>query len=314
MEELTNIIFVNHVDKEMAEMFGTVSVQSNIYDKCYTGNEEFFLRLRDKYLVPHFPIHHDVRKSEPESHYLTALKTSFERLIPLVSDVFAGCTYFFDPGEIMKPCFFRLYKIEEKSYLYLVRVDLTCRPQYGDITEWGNNDITPEYLTACLFLEAHFIPLDEVQLINGKVAAFKIKQTISETWIGEHGRGYLLRGIWIDDELTKFFTKLFLPEGLHSYPYYPFLCKYKTMCLNLINLSPKEREKELPYLHRALSFIVPSMRKIEESMKSKKFSETLDIFQALKKKVPAYWSDVFGSLRIRAYLNRNNMKEFEIEQ
>ena len=92
----------------------------------------------------------------------------------------------------------------------------------------------------------------------GKVVAFVVKQTISQNWIGETGKGYLVRGIWMDSELTKFFSKLFLPTGKRTYPFYPFTCRYKTRLHDRPRIPhPIPGEKLLPYLHRALSRFSP---------------------------------------------------------
>ncbi|MBN1699627.1 MAG: hypothetical protein JW881_19065 [Spirochaetales bacterium] len=313
VEELTNIIAINYVDPEINQIIEGVPARKKRIEKRFTGNEEFFLKLKESFTVPHFPIHHDVRKREPEEHYIRALRESCSRFIKPAGDLFSGCTFFFDPSDILKPCFFKLYRINDAEYLFFIKVDLGFRARYGTIIRWGTNDTTPEYETHFLFIEALLIPLESINIVDDRIESFVIRQTISETWIGEHGRGYLLRGIWIDDELTRFFTRLFLPRDLHIYPYFPFICKYKTMCMNLIDLAPCEREKRLPLLHNALAFVSPHMRIIESSMKSEKFREELEVFQTLKKDVPAEWNDVFASIRIRPYLNGNNMKEFAVE-
>ncbi len=48
----------------------------------------------------------------------------------------------------------------------------------------------------------------------------------------------------MDADLTKFFSKLFLPAGKKTYPYYPYLCKYKTVCQSPDR--PRSRGPRLP--------------------------------------------------------------------
>lgn len=316
MELLTNTIQINHIDKEINSVIDKISTMNTngcAFGRCFSYKEEFFLSLKEEFTVPHFTIHHDVRLKKPEKQYINSIKEFLNQLLPLVPQVFMELIYFFNPGEILRPSFFKLYKVENTSYLYILQLDLLFKANYARIFESGNNDLTPLYKTNNLFIDAAFIPLSEVVVDKGKIEAFKIKQTISETWIGEHGRGYLVKGIWIDDELTKFFTKLFLPKGKNIYPYYPFLCKYKTICQSVIYLSPEQRKKTLPYLHRAYQFLFPVMREIEKVMKNNRFSENLTLFQELKKKLPDYWNNLFNNLEVTAYLNENDMKEFKIE-
>ncbi len=143
-------------------------------------------------------------------------------------------------------------------------------------------------------------------------SAFNFVNVPSAAWVDETGRGYLVQGIWIDNDLTKFFSKLFLPEGKHTYPFYPFVCKYKTICQNLIDLGPEMRKKLLPYLHRALGLLRPVMPEIEGSLKEEDFSESNVTFRRLKRTVPPPWSEIWNSLRLEMYLNDRDMKEYHI--
>ncbi|MBN2536617.1 MAG: hypothetical protein JXB88_27285 [Spirochaetales bacterium] len=314
MEGLTNVIQIQYADKDINKLIEELPVKHSSYTRHFTYNEDFFVKLQDDFTVPHFPIHHDVRKIYPEKNYLKALKELFNTLFSLTPEIFSGLVYFFDPGEILRPGFFKLFKIEKKEFLYLLRLDLLYKAQYSHIEERGDNDVTPEYRTNALFLQANFLPLKEIIVKQGKVEALVINQKISETWIGEQGRGYLLKGIWIDDELSRFFTKLFLPPGKKIYPYYPFLCMYKTLCSNVIDPGMNERERILPLLHNALRFLSPYMRKIEKALKNTLFSEDLPLFQEIKALVSPEWIRMFENIRIEVYLNQNDSKEFRIDR
>jgi hypothetical protein len=219
----------------------------------------------------------------------------------------------FDPAEILRPGFFQLYRLEGSQYLYLFRLDLRFRPQAHTVLRKGSNDLTAAYSSDLLFLEAAIIPIREVQTHSGNITTFVVDQTISNTWVDEIGRGYLVQGIWIDNDLTKFFSKLFLPEGKRTYPFYPFVCKYKTICQNLIDPAPEVREKLLPHLHRALDFLRPVMPEIEGSLKEQNFSESNVTFRRLKRRVPPSWSEIWNSLRLEMYLNDQDMKEYSID-
>jgi len=279
----------------------------------YSQNEELFLEFDTDLLVPHFPIHHDVRKSEPSAPYAKALQDVVGQLVMLLPASLRGLTYFFDPSESLKPRFYRLYKVEEAIYLFLLRIDLMYRSFEGEIVEQGSNDLTPAYTTKRLFIESELIPLEAVTWEQGKAKAFKVKQLVSNTWIGETGRGYMVHGVWMDDDLSKFFSKLILPEGVRTYPFYPLFCKYKTVCAEAASPNPEYRKRMLPLLHRAISFLTPEIDRIQNSLRNKPFSETMPEYAELRRRVPAAWREVLSGVSTKAYLNARDMKEFSLE-
>ncbi len=310
---MTNQIKLTYTDNEINDLLGSISGDHEALTRHYNQVEEFFLIIRENFSVPRLPIHHDIREPRPEQEYLARLKEVLNQIIPLAPQVFMDLTYIFDPAEILRPCFFKLYRIEDCQYLYLLRLDLTYRPQVHTILEKGNNDFTAYYSTRSLFMEANFIPLDRVTVNTGKINDFLIKQTISNTWVDETGRGYFVQGIWIDNELTKFFSKLFLPPGKKTYPFYPYICKYKTICHSLIHFSPESRKLYLPNLHKALNFLIPFMEEIETSMKNVNFSVENDTYKRLKQNVPESWCEIWKNLEVEVYLNEQDMREFIIE-
>ena len=300
-------------DKEINDLLSRIAPRPESFSRHYNQLEEFFLLLDQDYEVPHLPIHHDIRQSRPSPEYLERLKEVLGRLFAVAPQVFWELTYMFDPGESLKPCFFKLYRVEESQYLYLLRLDLMCRPQIHVLRDRGNNDLTARYSSRQLFLEASFIPLAGVVLEEGRVRSFTVKQAISNTWIGETGRGYFAQGIWMDNELTKFFSKIFLPQGKKTYPFYPYVCKYKTLCQNMIRFSPEARKLHLPYLHRALKFIEPVIGEVENSMRQGNFSEDNPTFRNLKRRVPPSWYEPWEKLHLEVYLNHLDMREFRVE-
>lgn len=307
-------IRIYHTDPELDGIIHSMDTRGDTdrFGKCFNYNEEFFLKLEKSVRVPHFPIHHDVRKTVPGADYAASLRDVFTAIARIVPSLFRGLTYVFNPYNTFMPAFYALYRVEERQYLYLLRIDLMFKPQYGEIEEKGTNDITPSFGTSCLFADANFIPLDRVDTVEGKVSGFTIRETISETWIGEQGRGYFQQGIWMDNALTSFFSRLFLPSGVRVYPFYPFLCRYKTVCSHVISFLPEERERELPFLHNAVLFLEPEMRNIEVALKAHDFSPELDVFVKLKREVPAIFEDYHAGIQVNPYLNENNMKEYSI--
>jgi hypothetical protein len=313
MEELSKEIKIRYIDKDINRQLSSIDGIDSPLTRHYSQNEEFFITLNRDFLVPHFPIHHDISNSIPGKKYLASLSQFLNQVIPGAPGLLKDLVYFFEPEDVLRPAFFKLYRVENDQYIYILKIDLLFRSQYADIIDSGDNDVTSQYRTRHLFIEANFIPLESVQMAGGKVDSFIVKRTISDTWIGEHGRGYFVQGIWMDDDLTKFFSRLFMPAGKHLYPFYPFICKYKTVCQNIINFAPDKRRLELPWLHKAFHFLAPMIERIQQSLKSKKFSEELDIFREMKKQVPDYWGRVWEKVSSTPYLNANSMKEFKID-
>jgi len=313
VEQISNEIRVKYSDAAINSVLGSIGDETRPVSRHFSQSEDFFLVLDGEYSVPHIPIHHDVRVSVPGASYLSTIKGITEQVAGLAPQVLKDLSYFFDPAEILRPCFFQIYRVEESHYLYLLRLDLMMRAAEAAVREKGTNDVTPWYTSRKLFLEDTIVPLQEVVKDNGRVTAFRIHETISQTWIGEQGRGYFVQGIWMDTDLTKFFSKLFLPPATRTYPYYPYLCKYKTVCHSLVALSPEGRRRRVPHLHRAMQFLLPHMEEIQEQMKNTSFSEELPVFRKLKANVPPAWYEAWSSFRVEAYLNQADMREFKIE-
>ena len=313
MEKILNEIKLHYSDPDINTILKRTGDFETNYTLHYNHNEDFFITLPEEFIVPHFPVHHDIRKNQPSEEYLLLLRRFFNKIIPLAPQVFRNLTYFFDPSEIHKPCFFQIYKTGDSHYLYLVRIDLSYKTHEDTVLHQGTNDVTPKYQTNHLFLESNLIPLEKVNFQNNRIFSFTVKQIISQTWIGETGRGHFAAGIWMDYELTKFLSKLFIPNGKRTYPYYPFTCKYKTICYSVLDFAPEGRKKHLPYLNKAIQFIIPKLPYIQKSLKNNKFSEDLEIFRKIKDTVPSSCKDTWNSIKIHSYLNDKNMKEFLVE-
>jgi hypothetical protein len=315
MDELLNEIRVVYPDAEINAVLAAIpeSARSVPCAVRYNHSEELFLDLDAELTIPRFPIHHDVHSDVPSATYAYALRDLARQLIRILPDVFRGLTYFFDPSEPLKPRFYRLYKVENSIYLFLIKIDVVFRHFQGEVIEAGTNDVTPAYSTRRLFVESEFIPLEAVMWELGKARAFRVRQLVSNTWIGETGRGYLLHGIWMDNDLSKFFSKILLPEGVRTYPFYPLFCKYKTVCAEAVPPGPERRRRILPLLHRAIAFLAPEMERIQNSLKGESFSETMPDFIELRDRVPASWKEILKGVSMHSYLNERDMKEYALE-
>jgi hypothetical protein len=313
MESISGKVKISYSDSEINTILKENHTGNCTHTAYFSQNEDFFLKLSTPFTVPHFPIHHDIHKTAPKKEYIQALRLLMSQLVQSVPWVFEDLIYFFDPSEILRPCFFQLYKLQDRHFLYLLRLDLMFRTLIDTVVDNGTNDVTPEFQTERLYAESSFIPLDGVEIVDGKISSFEIWQTISETWIGETGRGYFLQGIWMDQDLTKFFTKLFLPKGKRLYPYYPLACKFRTVCMNLLDISLQGRRESLPILKKAMDFLIPGLRRIEDALRAEEFSEKIPVFSELYAELPEAYRKFWMDLTIRPYLNSQDMREFIVE-
>jgi hypothetical protein len=55
------------------------------------------------------------------------------------------------------------------------------------------------------------------------------------------------------------------------------------------------------------------MGRVESSLKSGEFSEDNPVFRELKSRVPESWYRSWQGLRVEAYLNERDLKEYRIE-
>jgi hypothetical protein len=288
--------------------------ESCSYTSHFNQNEDFFIKLSKPITVPSFPIHHPVTLIDPPKSYTLGVHQVLTQLIDQAGSIFRGLTYFFDPREHLRLGFYRLYKAEEQLYLYLIKLDLTYHPSRHSLLEQGDNDHSPKYETTIINLEADFIPVDPS--LGGDKSSdtkiFSVSQSISDTWIGETGRGYFLQGIWLDRDLTKFFSRLFIPKKKNLYPYYPFTCKYRAVCHSVVLLDSEGRKQFLPLVHRGRAFLIKHMDAIEEALRTKEFAEDLESFLQLYDKVPDSARNLFLPINLELYLNDKEMREYKI--
>ena len=314
MDSILNEIRVAFSDPAINEIAAGASPEARdaLYELRFGQNEEYFLELPREIDIPHFPIHHDVRERKPSETYLLALRSTVAQLVRLLPATFRDLSHLFEPSEILKPAFYHLYKVQDSIYLYVLRVDLLNRALETELLEAGTNDRTPSYRTRKLYLESELIPLEEIAREDGPIRSFRIRQLISNTWIGETGKGYQVRGIWMDADLSKFFSKLFLPEGKRVHPFLPFFCKYKTVCAFVPVPEGASRKKALPVLHRALDILGPEIDRIQETLRGSAFSETDGEFRRLRDRIPTAWKELYRDVSVNPYLNARDMKEYEL--
>lgn len=300
------------VDEEIDALLRREQPPGTAYTRHFNQSEDFFLKLDTPFEVPSFSIHHDVREHTPAGRYREALRNFVDSIQKLVPGVFQELRYAFDPTEILRPVFYKLFRADGQVYLFHIRIDLVFRPQLHEIVKKGTNDTTPVYRTNQLTMEVSVVPIREVQQSDTGTPLFVVDQMISDTWIGETGRGYFVQGIWIDADLTKFFSKLILPRGKRVYPYYPFNSKFRTICHTPVTLEATNRGATIPVLHRVRGFLAPHVERIQSILREEAFSESLPLFEEIKATVPAELEKPWETLSMKVYLNDEDMKEFEV--
>ena len=323
VQQLHSAIKVTYSDPEINAMIGRLSGESSggepetapvPYTRHFTQNEEFFIRFPAEHVVDSCPIHHDVRSGAPGPENGEMVRKVVRQLLRLAPAVFEGLTHVFDPADVFRPAFFRLYKMSGRTYLYLLHLDLHYRPSLHTVISRGSNDFTPTYTTNALLIESDFVPLEHVETESGKIRGFHIERAVSETWIGESGRGYFVQGIWLDRDITRFFSRLFVPAGVRAYPYYPFTCKYRAICHSVVTLGEPARRTSLPLLHAAREFLLPRVKEIERALQKAEFNDRLPSFLDMRSQVPEKWRDLWSAFSLRMYLNEDDQREYELER
>jgi hypothetical protein len=279
----------------------------------HTG--DFFLRFSEPIEVPSYPIHHDSAQDEPAPELRDAVRTVLTQIHDRAPELLVGLTHIFDPSDISHPVLVRFFRVEKQPYAFLVRFDFEYRPRHNELIERTNNTRTASFRTRDLFVEMDLVPIRSAERTDGKVTALSVEQSVSETWIGETGRGYMRSGIWLDRDLSLFFSKLFSPTELRTYPYQIFTCKYRSIAHSAFYLRFADLRKSVPLLHKARVFLLPRMREIEASLRSvaqNGFNENLPQFRVMKKLVSDDWQEIWRNFDLEVYLNDDDKREFRL--
>ncbi|TVQ26764.1 MAG: hypothetical protein EA382_04955 [Spirochaetaceae bacterium] len=281
----------------------------------FDQNEELFLKLHRPVEVPPFPVHHPVDEREPSPHLRDATRTVIDQISRLLPDALGGFRYAFDPTRAFVPALYRFYDRSGSRYLHLIRVDLSYRPTRSRLIERRSNTWSPHHETQHLFMESDIVPIVGDSASDAAAQPAVVEQSISETWIGETGRGYLRQGVWLDRDLTRFLTKAFVPSDRRLYPYFPFSCKFRAITHATVALTGDERSRSVATIDRARSIVLPRIREIEDSLRRVAhdgFTEQLPTFDSLRIEVDRRWPDRWNGWTMRRYLNKEEQREFEL--
>lgn len=313
MDASTGILPIGNSLQAVQKQLQNLSPEIPEYSAHFSQTEEFFIQLEDEIQIPRLPIHHDVRKMRPDPEMEDALSEAIGTAISAVPGLFRGMNCFFLPQDPIKPGFYSLSRFQGKLYMILIRLDLSFRPNQFVITKPGTNDISSAYNCRRLYMEADILPVGE--LIKGDDRLHDqavITRSISDTWIGESGRGYLIQGIWIDRDITKFLSKAVSPLNARMYPYFPLNCKYQAICHNLVQVLPERRKEIVPKLHNFRILLKDYIGAIQKVLKTATFNNDLPLLKEIQQKIPRSWNEYLENVRLEPYLNENSQKEFRV--
>lgn len=306
MSRNTSIIDVSLTDNRINTILSGASIptfpESGASVRLHYQNEEQFIVLADPVTVPALPVHHGMDNPLPPDCYCDAILSIAKDVLALAPNLIAGTSWFFDPVNIHSPTFYRLVTIRDTTYLYLLLIDLTCRPLECEITAEGTNDRTSAYRTKRLYFECDWFPLEKA---DGK--SLTIMQSIPFTWKGEAGQGYMVHGIWMDTDINKFFSKLILPAGKRNYPYYPITCKQHCITMNAYG------QESPALLDSVREYIEPALGEILEDLQASAFSEQMTLFSRIKEQIPPELGDRWKNLSVGVALNEREQKEYTVE-
>jgi hypothetical protein len=311
MNYVSNVITIHNTNTEINEILKKCKGYNPKYTMHFSQNEEFFLKIEKEITIPSIKIHNDINNTKPDAKYIDTIIKIITDIAPFIAPVIEETEYSFDPAEPLRPMFYKLYNYNGNYYLYVAKLDLMLKPHNCEITAAGSNDFTHTYKTNNIFIDTGLLPIKKFATENNSVY-YEIKEFISETWIDETGKGYFIQGIWMDNELTKFFSYLFINNKIHSYPYYPFICKYKTITYAPLEFSAESRLKHTETLEKVYNFLFPFIHDIEKEFKNSIFSKDMELYKKLKQKTEKECYNDFSSLKIKRYLNSKDMREYEL--
>lgn len=194
----------------------------------------------------------------------------------------------------------------------VVRFDLTYRRGFHQLIKQGDNDRTPEYQTSRLLFTFDFLPLGNYQPSRGY---FSVRPLFDTTWIGEQGRGYYLQGIWMDDSLTDFFSRLVDPELEKSYPFYPVRCRFRSLSVNTPFLRKETRSSLASLLQKLLKMTDNDFKDIQTSLKNTEKAILVDLIESYRRKLELGTSTLIPKIRIKSRrLAENGQVEFFFDE
>lgn len=241
---------------------------------CYT--------LAEPIRILSFPIHHDYRDPNPHPVYHEAITNMFSQFKLQLPFSLPMLQWGFDPRKILQPTLYHEIEHQGNRFLFVVQFDLSFRSYWHRSLRRGDNNWTTEYETRRVMMSFDFLPLD-LKLSDSN--DYYVHQFFDSTWIGEEGRGYYLQGIWMDDDLTEFFSLFLMPDLEAYYPFFPLRCRYQSLSANTWKLSHDGVPKLLEFLTPIMSIPKSSLKEIQQQLKKSDSKQRAQLAQTYRSKL-----------------------------
>ncbi len=271
--------------------------------------ERFFLRLPDPVDVPSFSIHHNIKADRPSEHYRDSLLEFVEQISRQLPSLLAGLSYVFDPRYVFAPAFVRTEDVEGIPILIRVQIDLGVPPRRDSVIRSASNDATARYLTRDIYVDIDVLP---ARRMSG--ASSGIRRLVDDTWIGETGRGYIAQGIWMDRDLSRFFSGLVEPDTHSLYPYLPFSCRFRSISHRPPGWTTTDMRAAAERLTALHEILTPAIDDITGILRTEAFSRSHHTFRRLRETVPPWIPKSLETIRVHPYLREDARKEYYIER
>ncbi|MFW6368200.1 MAG: hypothetical protein ACOCZ9_00555 [Spirochaetota bacterium] len=288
----------------------------------FDEEERSFFRLPVAVPVPSFPVHHDLRNTVPSADYIHRLTSVLNELSAQVPELLVGTRIRFDPARVLQPVFHRPLNgsegndgternrsepgTSEPQVALRVQIDLRSHPQHTRVIRSAGNDYTAEYETRDLYADVEIVAVEE--------DGCSVRQLLSPTWIGERGRGYVAQGIWIDRDLTRFFTALVEPSPAQLYPYYPFSSRFRSLTHRPPSWKREDITLSVERYQHISAVLFPAIPEIERTFRAKGFSRDLPLISELSGRIPAWIRESFEGMHCRRSLTDGGLMEYTLER
>lgn len=272
----------------------------------FDEEERCFFRVPVAVPVPSFPVHHDLNDTVPSTDYTRRLTSVLNELTAQVPELFVDTRICFDPARVLQPIFQRLLSTNEPQVALRVQLDLRAHPQHDRIVRNAGNDYTAEYETRDIYADVEIVPVEEDRV--------SVRQLLSPTWIGERGHGHMAQGIWIDRDLTRFFTALVEPSPARLYPYYPFSSRFRSLTHRPPSWKHEDIALSVKRYQQMSTVLVPALPDIETTFRAESFSRALPLIGELSGSIPAWIRDSFEGMHCRRSLTAEGLMEYTLER
>jgi hypothetical protein len=132
-------------DSDINRKLRKIDPGTSTFTRHFSQNEEFFIRLPRPVEIESFPVHHDLADHKPHPRQRNAVRSLVDQLLDVDSSLLDGLTHLFDPSANQLPAFFRLYRMGDVTFLYLLRMDLTYRPRRSQLIKRTSSAETALY-------------------------------------------------------------------------------------------------------------------------------------------------------------------------